>query len=1082
MTSLKFPGNINLQRYLGKAAFAQATDYFKNGHVRDVKQTRRRVTAMVAGSGFLAYRVEIGLLDTGQVSDTACNCGAEAPCKHIGAVLLHTTQQESAPDLGAAVRAALNNPKKSRNNIIRLEPAAADLQLNSFVASLNSQPDCRPVGETDRRYRLIFEINEKACHSLDDYAENSWTIGPALVYLKQDGSTGRSETFREEKITEAPSPDEQQLLRLFSRRAYRPDDLRAYAELLIEHPDISLTLNHNGHTAPLQLRPFESARIDFKLIDLHKGTALFAPLLSLAVGGDGETAAAPNSFAALRSSQTLMIFDGTDKLLYCKSPPVFVDFLDTLISNQDSYSISDIKALSRFADERLPGLITVAFEAHDIRLTHALPQPFIEIERHSDALTKTALRFDYQGHIISGHETCLLIIHSTTGRRWSALNRNPDFENLVADYFQLFFRTLQQDQPEPDSCRYLNHEQAYLFSQPLDQFLIRCGRELIDNGIELRLKGSNKSLRPRQGRISLNLRTETDWFDARLIYREGKHREEVRIDPELLKQDLVKAGESITILCREDIERIRDLLGEGMDARGRLKISRYNISLIKEFSALMDDETGAVTKAGRIVDKLKNLQKIKNIPVSEHFNGRLRSYQRAGCNWLHFLHSNRINGCLADDMGLGKTVQTLAFLQSLKDKKALGTSLLVVPVSTIPNWENEARHFTPGLSLMRHAGTSRAREPVPLKQADLIVVSYHTLRNDVTLFRELDLDYIILDEAQNIKNAASRTFKAVRSLQARHRLNLTGTPVENSSLDLWSQMDFLNPGLLGTLKQFRSRYARTIEGQGDSAATERLQRRVMPFILRRRKEEVERELPEKEIITLYCEMEPAQRKIYNRYRDNYLQKITKTIDQKGLNRSAIEIFDALLRLRQIALFPRLVSDRYRSAPSCKFDALREMLDDIIQEQHKVLIFSQFVKPLQIFRQHARDLGLPYAYLDGSTKNRGEEIDRFQQDEDVRLFLLSLKAGGTGITLTAADYVVIFDPWWNPAVENQAIDRAHRIGQTHKVIAYKMIVRDSIEEKILALQEKKLALVKDLIRDDGSFLKQLSEQDVVDLFT
>ncbi len=510
-----------------------------------------------------------------------------------------------------------------------------------------------------------------------------------------------------------------------------------------------------------------------------------------------------------------------------------------------------------------------------------------------------------------------------------------------------------------------------------------------------------------------------------------------------------------------------------MDREGSLRISRYDIPALASVEESISDISHTYSEMLR---KLKNADTIKEYPVPDLFCGTLRKYQYNGYRWLRFICDHGLNGCLADDMGLGKTVQTIAFLASRKLAGAEAPSLLVLPVVTLSNWERELRKFAPSMTYRIHRGAGRERGGDAFTGKDLILVSYQTLRNDIELFRENEFDCIVLDEAQTIKNPSSGISKAVRSLAGKHRLSLTGTPVENSPLDLWSQMEFLNPGLVGPLKIFTKAFE-----TNDTHRIEELKHKTAPFILRRRKEEVLTELPPKEEITVFTEMEKSQRNVYNTHAEAFRASLGRSIRNRGIAASRADIWSALLKLRQICLFPSLAGEEYRNAGSCKFDALRTMMGEILEEGHRALVFSQFVTVLSILRSHLDAAGIAYSYLDGSTRNRDREIRRFQEQSNIPLFLVSLKAGGVGINLTAADSVILFDPWWNPAVEAQAVDRAHRIGQNRNVTAFRLIVRDSVEEKILSLQEKKKLLAEDLIDGENRILKSLSEDDVLGLF-
>jgi non-specific serine/threonine protein kinase len=433
-------------------------------------------------------------------------------------------------------------------------------------------------------------------------------------------------------------------------------------------------------------------------------------------------------------------------------------------------------------------------------------------------------------------------------------------------------------------------------------------------------------------------------------------------------------------------------------------------------------------------------------------------------------------------MGTGKSVVTLAFLQSLKERGlSKRASLLVVPRSLVFNWEREAARFTPRLRLLNHASAERATDVSEFDDYDLIVTTYGLLRRDIEMLMHYEFNYLILDEAQAIKNPLAETAKSARLLRGAHRLTLTGTPVENNTVELWSQFAFLNPGLLGNADYFREEFATPIERKGDEAAAQFLRKMVYPFILRRTKDQVATDLPPRTERQMLCEMEPAQRKFYDDKRNYYRALLLKLIEDEGINNARFKVLEGLLRLRQICNHPRLVQPSFRGG-SAKFELLMETLMTLHAEGHKALVFSQFVKMLKLIQVELKKRRVPFAYLDGQTRDRQERVDAFQEDPSVPFFLISLKAGGVGLNLTAADYVIHVDPWWNPAVEMQATDRTHRIGQLRPVFVHKLIVRDSVEEKILQLQERKRALVTQLIATESSFFKSLTADDVQTLFS
>lgn len=474
----------------------------------------------------------------------------------------------------------------------------------------------------------------------------------------------------------------------------------------------------------------------------------------------------------------------------------------------------------------------------------------------------------------------------------------------------------------------------------------------------------------------------------------------------------------------------------------------------------------------RFREELRSFQSVEPQDAPDGFQGTLRPYQREGLGWFDFLRRLGFGGCLADDMGLGKTVQVLALLEKRRQEKA-GPSLVVVPRSLLFNWKQEAAHFTPALRILEHSGIGRARLGGRLADFDVVLTTYGTLRSDALLLKEITFDYAILDEAQAIKNASTHAAKAARVLRARHRLALSGTPVENHLGEWWSLFEFLNPGLLG-----HSAALHVFSGP-DVAPEMRhlLARSLRPFILRRTKGQVAPELPARLEQTIYCELPPPQRKLYDELRGYYQQTLRQKIDQYGLNRSKIIILEALLRLRQAACHPGLLDPTHQSMESAKLSALIPQLAEVTQEGHKALVFSQFTSFLRLVRTGVEAAGLNYEYLDGKTKDRQARVERFQNDPDCKLFLISLRAGGLGLNLTAAEYVFLLDPWWNPAVEAQAIDRAHRIGQKQKVFAYRLIARDTIEEKVLDLQAQKRDLVAAILTEDQSLLRTLTREDL-----
>ena len=473
---------------------------------------------------------------------------------------------------------------------------------------------------------------------------------------------------------------------------------------------------------------------------------------------------------------------------------------------------------------------------------------------------------------------------------------------------------------------------------------------------------------------------------------------------------------------------------------------------------------------------------IREQPLPAGFGADLRPYQRAGYDWLYFLREQGIGGCLADDMGLGKTVMALALLYNEKRQQRNNrTSLVVAPASLLFNWQREALRFAPGLLVMTWHGDGRRRYRADdMSMADIVLTSYGTLLRDGEMFAARRFNWVVLDESQVIKNPLARISRVARSLVADQRLALSGTPIENNLSELWSIFTFLNPGMLGPYRHFCTHFAWPIERERNAAASQVLQRLIRPCMLRRTKPQVASDLPPKTETTLYAELLPRQKMVYDITRDAYRARIAAAMDRDGIERSRLQILEGLLRLRQVCCHP-LLMDAAFAGESGKFRLLDACLDDIVAGGHKVLLFSQFVKALQLVRGRLTARGMRTELLTGATVDRAAVVDRFQNDPAIPVFLISLKAGGVGLNLTSADYVVHLDPWWNPAAETQAADRAWRIGQTRPVFVYKMITRGSIEERIAELQESKRELIDWIIRPEATLFKHLTKEDVAGLF-
>ena len=603
--------------------------------------------------------------------------------------------------------------------------------------------------------------------------------------------------------------------------------------------------------------------------------------------------------------------------------------------------------------------------------------------------------------------------------------------------------------------------------------LPRLVRDLVADGWNVEAEG--KIFR-RPGAFDIRVSSGVDWFDLEGSVDYGGTTVSL---PALL--EAARRGEETVllddgtfgILPEQWLEKYGGLAGLGTAEGEALRFRRSQAGLLDALLAAQP-EIRVDRVFAKVRKELADFSGVEAANAPKAFTGELREYQREGLGWMRFLERFGFGGCLADDMGLGKTVQVLALLAGRRAKPRL-PSLVVVPRSLVFNWKLEAARFAPKLRVLDHTGPDREKHVEAFASADLVVTTYGILRRDAPLFAEADFDYVILDEAQAIKNATTESAKAARLLRGRHRLALSGTPIENHLGELWSLFEFLNPGLLGAASAFQRL------GAGEATAApetrEMLARALRPFILRRTKDQVAKDLPPKTEQTIYCELDARQRKLYDHLKSYYRDSLLGRIERDGIKRSKIQILEALLRLRQAACHPGLVDPKRVTEPSAKLDALLSQIEEVVSEGHKTLVFSQFTKMLAIVRDRLDRDKVVYEYLDGRTRDRASKVDRFQTDPDCKLFLISLKAGGLGLNLTAAEYVFLLDPWWNPAVEAQAIDRAHRIGQTESVFAYRLIAQDTVEEKVLELQKTKRALADAIINADNSLIRSLTGDDL-----
>ena len=788
------------------------------------------------------------------------------------------------------------------------------------------------------------------------------------------------------------------------------------------------------------------------------------------------------------------------------------DLLSTLFDQSDGVPPEDAGPLNEILARLVQGQPLPALRELQLDLQQGRkPIPCLSFFSQSDEMPwgedwfdQVQLSFDYAGRRFLADQPSQWI----EGDRLLRVERDAQAEEAAADrLLEWGFEGNEFLAAEPNSFRLDDGPQAWFdFQAGLLPELRREGWRIeFDDSFRFRL------LEVEKWYGALRTKGETDWFRVGLgVEVEG---ERINLLPALVallrespktfnrKQLPELDHEQTLIIPLEDqrlvpvpLKRIRLILdtlfelyqADSLDEEGLLPLSRIQLTRLAELNELDESLHLDGAEPAALSDLMQRLRGMRQLPVVQPPEGLrtcLRDYQQQGLDWLQFLRANDLGGVLADDMGLGKTIQTLAHLLLEKERGRLDRpSLVVAPTSLLVNWRREARQFAPDLKVLILHGPKRSEQFKEMAENDLLLTSYPLLARDRELLLKQAFHLLILDEAQNIKNPKTQASRVVRELNARHRLCLTGTPLENHLGELWSQFDFLLPGLLGSEKQFRETLRNPIEKQGDEAASERLALRLRPFMLRRTKQEVAKELPPKTEILRSVELQGAQRELYETIRLAMHKQVRQAVAEKGWGRSHIMVLDALLKLRQVCCDPRLVKlqDARKVKRSAKLELLMEMLPEMIEEGRRVLLFSQFTGMLSLIEEAVQQAGIDYVTLTGRTRDRSRPVDRFQNGE-APLFLISLKAGGTGLNLTAADTVIHYDPWWNPAVERQATDRAHRIGQQNPVFVYKLISEGTVEEKIQELQAQKQALADSLFEQTGASGKAWSEAELDRLF-
>jgi len=1055
--------------------------------VREIEVEPMLIRAIVPGTAPVPYAVVIRLIEArgGAILISACTCPVAKHCKHVAATLLRAVEE--------------NAPKPDRVSPSVLSWVEDLRRVSIAVAKKKARPST-----TKQQLFYILKWSADHCHfgveirkgKFPENAEEWWKVDRALVappqFVNEEdlvilrliwAERGHESPLRAFSL--GPKKGAEILQRMVqSNRLYTEDDLGLPLQAGLARPaSVGWQLDNNGFQRP-SLRPDPPAELvvtvdppwyldlaggEIGLLEVAGNPAVIGRLFSLPPLSAKEAALVAEALSELAPELPPPAEDASERLRLVDAPLQAILQLDTVHTHgyrawrdyPHSYNggpFDVARVVFRYADA-------------DIRPDNrhefiTLPEgETVRLKRRPEAEAKALKALAASGlEKIPGH-TLYTFGHPPDGiyglaheSEWSYFMQET-VQGLRDAGWQVEF---------PEDFRH-----HILEVEGWEANLVESDSGWFDLDMGVIVEGERLALAPLLAGL---FRRDARWLDA-LQLAFVPDDEPIELHTPTGKRLRVPAGR-IKPLAATLID-----LFDGFTGGDTLRLSRFDAPRLADLNDTSRWQFKGQSDVFAMADKLRNAQGITEIEPPKGLCLELRPYQKEGLAWLQFLREQGLSGILADDMGLGKTAQTLAHLLLEKEAGRLDKpALIVLPTSLIFNWKNETARFAPSLSVLSLHGPERKSRFDEIPKHDVVLTTYPLLWRDADVLMQHSYHLLILDEAQTVKNARSQGAEAVRKVDARHRLCLTGTPLENHLGELWSQFDFLLPGFLGDNRQFTKHWRTPIEKQGDNQRRKLLARRIRPFILRRKKEDVAQELPPKTIIVRSVELEGSQRDLYETVRAAMDAKVREEIAIKGFNRSQIVILDALLKLRQVCCDPRLVkADAAKKVKErAKLDLLMAMLPELVDEGRRILVFSQFTSMLALIEHELDRAGLTYVILTGDTDDREVPIRRFQ-DGEVPIFLISLKAGGVGLNLTAADTVIHYDPWWNPAVENQATDRAHRLGQDKPVFVYKLIVGGSIEEKILALQERKAELAAGILSEDRSVDVKFGTDDLAALF-
>lgn len=1033
--------------------YARGLSYYREGTVDLIEFDDDYLEAEVHGTEVYSVQVE----EKSKGLAYFCTCPYSGPCKHVAATLLAAMHADGDPQVDLS------------------HPQVATPSWQRYLTQLNETDLVQP-GEEE--WRVFYAIRLE---------RDRWWLHPQKRKVLKDGSLGRIQAISStdfKKSWVVPEQEDKLILSFLEKwrlsheshyyyyytvRATKYDfEYGAAAGLVFTlMRERALFLQKEEQHMPLELCA-DPVKLEFRLLE-HGNELRFCPFLLL----DNRDVLLKGNFVILTTN------------------PVWILFEDKVVEISGRLRAQSLLPFARphyeviITKEQLPQFFQSLSSLTDVFELFRFPED-VRTESVSD-ITERRLYLTEQRDGVCVH------LKFAYGPVEIDMNDRQQIGWGMNEAHDAYIQVMRDSKAEAAALERLMKTnlkrsaggQIRTYKNKGFVWLLKDVPELLKDGFVVFGEESLRKFKVTRSSAQVRVQIESgiDWFDLEFaIDFDGISLSLQEVKKALRKktQYVRLADGSMAALPKTWLNKFRHTINLGEETGNHVRLSHFHVTLIDELFAAAQNKQEDTSFQQRLA-RLRDFDGIREQPVPVSLQGQLRPYQKEGVDWLHFLCDYQFGGCLADDMGLGKTIQALTILLAEAERGATKPSLIVTPTSVIFNWMNEIARFAPRLRVLNQTGSERQRVDVKYEEYDVVLTSYGTLRQDIVFLKDVQFNFVILDESQNIKNPLSQTAKAAKLLNARHRLALTGTPIENNTIELWSLFSFLNPGLLGNLNYFKEAFAKPIEKEGDEVTARLLRKTIFPFILRRTKDKVAKELPPKVENLVYAEMTAAQEKVYNKWRDTYRAALLKQIADVGLNKSRMNVLQGLTKLRQIACHPLLVEDSFAGGVG-KYDTVLEYIEEITAEGHKILVFSQFVKMLTIMRRYLDSARVPYAYLDGKTRDRQACVEQFEQDRECKIFLISLKAGGTGLNLTAADYVIHYDPWWNPAVEAQATDRSHRIGQDKHVFVYKIISKGTVEEKILQLQERKKELVSNIITTDDGVFKRLTVADIEDLFS